>query len=383
MVEPGAALAVEPDVETETAPYPETTGDAQRDESVVIQAGSVSAVVLSTPLIASVARRGPVDVVVRGAAASVLENNPSIRRLFRYERAPEDFTDLSALWRTLRAVRGRRTTEVTSARRDRRARRVAYVADSSMRSALLALLAGIEERVGFAAAPGGALYTRRVRYEEGRHHAERLAALAAPEGAARPTPLQLRPRLFPSASEVGAVDALLAKAKVDGDPLVAIAVGAGRPTKQWPGFAALAARLARRAHLVMVGSREDASYANAVREAAGGERALDASGQLSLLASAELIGRCVLLIANDSTPVHLAAAMGTPTIAIFGPTVPEFGFGPLAPRSHTIGHGALWCRPCDRRGPQRCPLGHWRCMREISPDDVERLIEQSTLHPPV
>jgi heptosyltransferase-2 len=56
--------------------------------------------------------------------------------------------------------------------------------------------------------------------------------------------------------------------------------------------------------------------------------------------------------------------MATPTLTIFGPTVPEFGFGPLAPRSQSLGVTDLACRPCDSHGPQRCPLGHWRCMTE-------------------
>jgi heptosyltransferase-2 len=94
---------------------------------------------------------------------------------------------------------------------------------------------------------------------------------------------------------------------------------------------------------------------------------------LSLLASAELIGRSALLVTNDSAPLHLASAMNTPTIAVFGPTVPEFGFGPLAEQSMVVGHTSLACRPCDRHGPQRCPLGHWRCMREIMPDAVAAL----------
>jgi heptosyltransferase-2 len=102
---------------------------------------------------------------------------------------------------------------------------------------------------------------------------------------------------------------------------------------------------------------------------------LDATGKLPLLASAELIGRCVALVTNDSAPQHLASAMGVPTVSIFGPTVPEFGFGPLAAGSRTVGHPALACRPCDAHGPRRCPLGHWRCMRELSADDVARVAE--------
>ena len=73
--------------------------------------------------------------------------------------------------------------------------------------------------------------------------------------------------------------------------------------------------------------------------------AVDATGTLSLLASAELIGRCAVLVTNDSAPLHLASAMGTPTVAIFGPTVPEFGFGPLAPSC-----SRRWARRACRAG---------------------------------
>jgi heptosyltransferase-2 len=66
--------------------------------------------------------------------------------------------------------------------------------------------------------------------------------------------------------------------------------------------------------------------------------------------------------------------MNTPTVSVFGPTVPEFGFGPLAERTAIAGVTTLNCRPCDKHGPQRCPLGHWRCMREITPEDIAALV---------
>jgi len=68
--------------------------------------------------------------------------------------------------------------------------------------------------------------------------------------------------------------------------------------------------------------------------------------------------------------------MGTPTVAVFGPTVPDFGFGPLAPARATLGHGGLACRPCDRHGPRACPLGHWRCMREITAETVLEAVRE-------
>ena len=154
-----------------------------------------------------------------------------------------------------------------------------------------------------------------------------------------------------------------------GAPIVALAPGSVWGTKRWPQYAALARTLAADVHVVVIGSRDDRALADEIR-AAGGSSVVDATGALSLLASADLVGRCRVLVTNDSAPQHLASAMGTPTVAIFGPTVPGFGFGPLAAHSVIVEHPALDCRPCDKHGPPACPLGHWRCMREVASDDV-------------
>jgi heptosyltransferase-2 len=159
---------------------------------------------------------------------------------------------------------------------------------------------------------------------------------------------------------------------------VALAPGSTWATKRWPHFPALAAALASRHRLVVVGGTHDRELAAEIAAAVAARpgAVIDATGHLSVLAAAEMIGRCVAIVTNDSAPLHLASAMGTPTVAIFGPTVPAFGFGPLAPRHAIAGHTELPCRPCNRHGPRRCPLGHWRCMRELSPSQVEALLHE-------
>jgi heptosyltransferase-2 len=131
----------------------------------------------------------------------------------------------------------------------------------------------------------------------------------------------------------------------------------------------------------VIGGPGDAAEAEAIRAAV--PRAVSAIGRLSLLESAELIGRCAGIVTNDSAPLHLASAMGSPTLAIFGPTVPSFGFGPLAPRREVVGEDTLACRPCDRHGPQQCPLGHHRCMRDLAPSSVAARARALFLNPDV
>lgn len=321
--------------------------------SLVIQTSFLGDTVLTTPLLAELAARGPVDVVVSPASAPILGGHPAVRELIVYDKRGAD-AGLGGLRRLARSLR--------AARYD-----AAYLAQGSLRSAALAIAARIPRRVGFDTSAGRVLYTDRVRYLPDAHHTERLWRLAGGNDAPSPAADVLRPRLYPGANERAAVDALLGDFVGDG-PLVALAPGSIWGTKRWPQFAELAAR-AEGARLVVIGSAGDGALAARIAEAAPG-RVLDATGRLSLLASAELIARCAVLVANDSAPTHLASGVGTPTITLFGPTVPAFGFGPLAPRSESIGVEQLACRPCHPHGPATCPLRHFQCMRDLETSRV-------------
>jgi heptosyltransferase-2 len=326
------------------------------ERSLVIQTSFIGDTILTTPLIARLAERGPVDVIVTPASAPLLANNPAIDQLVVYDKRGAD-RGVLAVVRLAGALRRRRYA-------------AAYHAQGSMRSAALSLLAGIRRRVGFTTSAGRRLYTTRVSYIENDHHATRLLRLAeADGGSALAAP---RPRLYPSADDRRTVDALLDAAGWKNEPFIAVAPGSVWATKRWPYYAELARELTSR--IVVIGSAADGELASEIGRNAV-DRTLDASGKLSLLASAELVSRAAAIITNDSAPLHLASAMGTPTVAIFGPTVPEFGFGPLASRSVVLGLSTLACRPCDRHGPQRCPLGHWRCMREITPRQVAAAVQ--------
>jgi heptosyltransferase-2 len=338
--------------------------------SLVIQTSFLGDVVLTTPLLAELAKRGPVHVVATPAGAPLLARNPDVASVTIYDkrgsaRGVGGLADVAA------ELSQARTRAAANGANDA----VAYLAQGSVRSAALARLAGFRSRVGFTTSAGRWLYTRRVPYRDDRHHAERLWGLSAERPDATPTREQLRPRLFPGGAEREAVDRLLANRAADGGPLVALAPGSVWATKRWPYYVELAQLLASRANVVVVGAKDDMALAAKII-AATGDRGIDATGQLSLLGSAELIRRCAVLVTNDSSPQHLASAVGTPTVTVFGPTVPEFGFGPLAPGSTTAGVVGLECRPCDRHGPMQCPLGHWRCMRDLAALDIAALVAQ-------
>ena len=325
--------------------------------SLVIQTSFLGDMVLTTPLIAHLAESAPVDVVATPAAAPLLTNNPAVRQVIVYDKRGAD-----------RGVRGFARIAATLRARGYG---TAYLAQGSVRSGALAMAARIPARAGFATSAGRAFYTRRVPAPDGVHHAARLLSLATREPAEELSDARLKPHLYPGHAERTAVDEVLGTNAM-GEPLIALAPGSVWATKRWPQFARLAYELRQVGRVVVIGGAADRALAEEIVGATKGQ-AIDTTGKLSLLASADLIGRASLLVTNDSLPLHLASAMNTPTIAIFGPTVPAFGFGPLADRSAVVGHQLVACRPCDRHGPQRCPLGHWRCMREITPEDVAAL----------
>jgi lipopolysaccharide heptosyltransferase II len=337
---------------------PERSGVAPAEESTVVPSARCSAVlviqtaflgdvVLTTPLLTALAERhGPVDVVTTPAAAPLLDGHPAVREVIRYDKKGRD-VGLGGLRRLGAALRTRGYAR-------------AYLPHRSWRSAALALLARVPERTGFADSPAAITYTTRVARGRSGHEVERLLALAGGRGDAPPVSLAL------GAEDEAAADRWLAERGVP-TGFTAMAPGSIWGTKRWPYYPALAAAL--EGPIVVIGGGEDAGLAGEIVAAAPG-RTWSAAGELTLLGSAALIRRAGVLVTNDSAPLHLATAVGTPVVAIFGPTVPEQGFGPRGSRSLALGHAGLRCRPCSTHGPAVCPLGHHRCMRELAAETV-------------
>ena len=161
---------------------------------------------------------------------------------------------------------------------------------------------------------------------------------------------------------------------------VAIAPGARWATKRWlpERFAAVADALAEIHGLVpiLIGGRDEGEVFRAVREGMKSP-ALDFSGRLSLIETGAAIAASRLLISNDTGLMHMATAVSTPVVAIFGPTTRELGFYPYR-GPHEVVEQDISCRPCHHLGGDRCPKGHHRCMTEIGAEAVigagERLL---------
>ncbi len=97
---------------------------------------------------------------------------------------------------------------------------------------------------------------------------------------------------------------------------------------------------------------------------------LSLAGKTAIFESAQLIARAALLIGNDSASTHLASVCETPLIAVFGPTILQFGFRPWSAQSYAVQNENLPCRPCGKHGHKVCPIKTHVCMKSISADEV-------------
>lgn len=335
----------------------EQRGGAPLEERLLVSLPNwLGDAVLATGLLAGLACLGravTVDVCGNPAALAVAGAHPIVRRAIRYERhgahgRPRAFLALTA------ALRAERYT-------------AHVVLPSTPSAAVFARLVAAPIRAGFAG-PGRRLcFTRTARRgPRGSVHLldEYRAVLALLEWSV--------PAAEPAVA-VGAAAAVRAAELTGYGPYAVLVPGAiFGPTKRWPaaGFAAVGEALAARhgLGLVLVGAAGDRPATAAVRAALGDRLpaagALDLAGQTDIPTLAAVLARAAVVVSNDSGPMHLARAVGAPTVGIFGSTEPRW----TAPRggSAVVAGERPPCAPCYKR---RCPID-FVCLTRIAPEAV-------------
>jgi lipopolysaccharide heptosyltransferase II len=154
---------------------------------------------------------------------------------------------------------------------------------------------------------------------------------------------------------------------------IAIAPGARHWNKRWPAeyFIEIAKRFIDEGALIeLYGAAEDVAIASEIESALPPEYVQDFTGALTLEALPEQLRGVRLAITNDSGMMHVASACGVPVVAIFGPTVKDFGFAPRAKNATVVENAGLYCRPCTAVGREDCPEQHFECMRGLRPQMV-------------
>jgi lipopolysaccharide heptosyltransferase II len=305
---------------------------------LVVKLGAISDVLFATPLVESIhtlCDQPQIDWMIGSHAEPVLRGYPGLRRRIVYDRllsggpygAAVNFGRLLRMWRSQYEL--------------------VFLLE---RGASMQTVVGLTEapvRVGFAGQLARFCLTHAIPFESTMHETERYLELLRGLGYEAPNPgMKL------GLSHEGQVVAeLLLQECAAEPPFIGLAPGGGRNPrtqtliKRWQpeGYAEVARALAERGTVVVLGTPDEAEACAAVAAAAG-PRAINTAGRLNLPQLAAMAARCAVVIANDSGPLHIAAAVGTPTVAIFGPTDPRR----RAPLGAT--HRFLWqppeCGPC-------------------------------------
>jgi len=328
---------------------------------LVIQTAFIGDAILTLPLIQVLKKNYPqssIDVVVVPRTADIFSHHPAISHIIPYDKRGKE-SGLISFWRLRNRLRAKNYDSIVIPHR-------------SIRSALLAWLLKPNVRIGFDRSAGRSFFTRIVHYDPTAHEIDRNLSLLSP--LSFPINKNELPQLYPSAEDVLVVDSALESFGMKNENrLITVAPGTIWNTKRWPAdrYAAICKRLSSECSAVLLlGGKEDSALCKEIVEMSMAKNVFTVAGRLSLLQSAELIKRSHVLISNDSAPMHLAVAVATPVVAIFGATVPEYGFAPRGVYDIVIETKGLKCRPCSIHGGDTCPIGTFECMMAITPELV-------------
>ncbi|MGC8491757.1 MAG: lipopolysaccharide heptosyltransferase II [Syntrophobacteraceae bacterium] len=323
---------------------------------LIVKPSAFGDVIHGLPVLHALRERYPqaeLHWVVAKSFVSILEDHPLIHRLWvidkdSWKKPGRIASTCSELWKLRRGLRAEKFDLVIDLQ-------------GLFRSAMIVLFTGARQRVGFENAREGAgfSYNYRVRTDAELHAVEKNLLVARFVGCA---PAEPQFPLPPRGEAPSIVKGL--------GPYAVIAPSAGTLVKRWPAeyFGRLASLLPIPS--VIVTGPSDAPLGDEVARLSG-SKAVSLAGKTTLKELSALLAGARFLLTCDSGPMHLAAALGVPVFAVFGPTSPR-RTGPYG-KIHTILRLSLPCSPCFTRKP--CP--DWRCIREITPEMVFEAIEKT------
>ncbi len=326
---------------------------------LVIQTAFLGDAVLTTPLLSALKKNLPgarVTVLCTPETHEIFKGHADVEDVIVFDKRTNE-KSLKAKWRLVKTLAALRFD-------------LAILPHRSLTSALLARLAGIPRRIGFLSSQGRWLMTDTVPFQWGIHDVDRNLALLSRLGIENESGIL---NLRPDDQAVAEVEQWLRSSGVQlSQRMVGINAGSVWATKRWlpERFAEVSDRISEElnAQVLFVGSTNDFVLVEEIR-ASMRTKALNWAGKTNLKQLIAAVAQCSVFLTNDSGPMHIAVATHVPTVALFGPTTKELGFFPYG-SGHIVIEKDLECRPCGLHGAEKCPLGHFECMKQISVDEV-------------
>lgn len=306
----------------------------------------------------SVYPQAEITVLAKPWVSAVFFNNPVIKRIVDYDKEGRH-SGIAGRWRLIKDIKGYGFD-------------MAVLFQNAFEAALIAFLARIPIRVGYARDLRGLFLSHPVKFDSNIKKAHQVfyyLNIAGKDYSHRPSAGSNQPKIYLTEEEKDWADDFLNKRDIGEKIIVGMAPGASYgPAKRWMAerFSAVAGRLLNdySAKLVLFGGKDDREICNAVLDGLSG---INPAGEIDLRKSIALMGRCNLFITNDSGPMHIAASLGIPTVAIFGSTDPKLT-GPIGDNVMVIKKD-IECSPCFER---ECRYGHYNCFKMITEDELYR-----------
>lgn len=326
---------------------------------LIIHTAFIGDIVLSTPLIKKIKDTYPdsdITYVTTPSGEAILKNNPHLNNIIVYDKRGEH-KGISGVWQLGKRLRYENFNMVITPHR-------------YLRSSILSWLSRSPIRKGYDIASGSCLFTEKIKYDRTKHEVEKLLSFVDPENKKR-----YEIELYPGEKEKMKGDNLWKENLLEDKKVVVLAPGSKWFTKQWPVeyFNKLAKSLKKisNVRLIVVGGKDE------INLPIEKENIIDMRGKTSLLELADILSRADVVVTNDSSPIHIASAFKKPRIfALFGPTIEKFGFFPWSLNSKVFQVDGLKCRPCGIHGGKSCPEKHFKCMRDILPEEVFKEIKE-------
>jgi len=328
------------------------------EKILVIQTAFLGDAILTLPMIQKLDEMFPmseIDVLAIPSTQEIFSASPYLNEILVIDKKGKE-KSMFALFRYAAELQDRKYTRIFSPHR-------------SLRTSLIVMQSGVKDTTGFDNASFKHVYKNLVPYKGYHHEVQRNLDLIGYNYSG--DGWKVLPEVKIPVSSKEKVEIFLNKLKIK-DPFYTIAPGSVWNTKKYPEeyFTDIIKFLSGTGFpVILAGGKSDKELCERIAGNFSGG-VYSAAGRLSVTETIFMLGKSMLLISNDSAPVHMGMCVDIPVLSLYCSTVPDFGFYPYNYKSSYLSYGELSCKPCGIHGYRECPLTHFDCGKKLYPSEV-------------